>query len=383
MTHQAAIDYGIGFHVLATSTDDPAVTSGAAYTLGQHDSYRDLAAVAGYGQVVTFDHELVPSAHLHALEAAGHLLRPNAQALAFSQDKLHARRQLTSLGSLSVPMPRFAPVSTMADVTAFAAEHGWPVVLKARGGGYDGRGVHVVSEPGAASRLLAETTSAAEPTSAAGPTGAAGPTSAAEPTWVVEEHLELAGEFSILVARRPSGYLASYPPIGTCQADGMCRELVMPAQLPAVVADDATRLAESIVAGLDVTGICAVEFFWTTDGRLLLNELALRPHNSGHVTIEACATSQFHQHLRGVLDWPLGPTTLLSPAATVNLIGGAGQVDLGTRLRAALGVLGARVHLYAKASRPGRKIGHVTALGATTDEALETARAAAALLTEP
>lgn len=371
MTHQAAIDYGIGFHVLAASSDDPAVTSGAAYTLGRYDSHHDLATVAAYGQVVTFDHELVPSTHLHALEEAGHLLRPNAQALAFSQDKLHARRQLTSLGSLSVPMPRFAPVSTVADVTAFAAEHGWPVVLKARGGGYDGRGVHMVSEPGAASRLLAETTSAGEPTSAA------------EPTWVVEEHLELAGEFSILVARRPSGSLASYPPVGTCQADGMCRELVMPAQLPAGVADSATRLAESIVAELDVTGICAVEFFWTTAGRLLLNELALRPHNSGHATIEACTTSQFHQHLRGVLDWPLGPTTLLSPAATVNLIGGVDRVDIVTRLPAALGVPGARIHLYAKTSRPGRKIGHVTALGATTNEALETARAAAALLTEP
>ncbi|MHB8458370.1 MAG: ATP-grasp domain-containing protein, partial [Acidimicrobiales bacterium] len=154
-------------------------------------------------------------------------------------------------------------------------------------------------------------------------------------------------------------------------------------QLPPRVVSDAVRLAESIVAGLDATGLCAVEFFWTTDGRLLLNELALRPHNSGHATIEACATSQFHQHLRAVLDWPLGSTRLISPAATVNLIGGANGVDLSARLPAALSVPGAHVHLYAKTSRPGRKIGHVTALGATTEDALETARVAAALLTQP
>ncbi|MHB1790135.1 MAG: 5-(carboxyamino)imidazole ribonucleotide synthase [Acidimicrobiales bacterium] len=365
MTHQAAIDYGIAFHVLAATARDPAVTAGAAHTLGRYDCYRDLAAVAGYGQVLTFDHELVPLAHLYALEEADHLLRPNARALAFAQDKLHVRRQLAGFGHLSVPMPTFAPASTIADVTAFAAEHGWPVVLKARGGGYDGRGVHVLAAPGDASRLLP-----------------AAP-SASEAAWVLEEHLQLAAEFSILVARRPSGYLASYPPVGTRQEDGMCRELIMPAQLAAGVVSDAIRFAESIVAGLDATGICAVEFFWTTDGRLLLNELALRPHNSGHATIEACATSQFHQHLRAVLDWPLGPTTLVSPAATVNLIGGTDRVDLSARLPAALNVPGAHVHLYAKTTRPGRKIGHVTALGVSTDEALETARVAAGLLTQP
>lgn len=365
MTHQAAIDYGIALHVLAATARDPAVTSGAAHTLGRYDCYSDLAAAASHGQVVTFDHELVPPAHLHALEEADHLLRPNAGALEFAQDKLYVRRRLASLGHLSVPMPAFAPASTIADVTAFAAEHGWPVVLKARGGGYDGRGVHVLAGPGDARRLLLNTTSVFEP------------------VWVLEEHLELAAEFSILVARRPSGYLASYPPVGTRQEDGMCRELIMPVQLPAGVVSDAVALAESIVAGLDATGICAVEFFWTTDGRLLLNELALRPHNSGHVTIEACVTSQFHQHLRGVLDWPLGLTTLVSPAATVNLIGGTDRVDLSARLPVALGVPGAHVHLYAKTSRPGRKIGHVTALGVTTEDALETARVAAAVLTQP
>lgn len=157
----------------------------------------------------------------------------------------------------------------------------------------------------------------------------------------------------------------------------------MPAELPAGIVSDAVSLAEEIVTDVGAAGICAVEFFWTTDGRVLLNELALRPHNSGHVTIEACVTSQFHQHLRGVLDWPLGPTTLVSPAATVNLIGGIHEVDLADRLPVALGLPGAHLHLYGKTSRPGRKIGHVTVLAATTREALETARAAAEALTQP
>ncbi|MHB1235149.1 MAG: ATP-grasp domain-containing protein, partial [Microbacteriaceae bacterium] len=255
MTHQAAVDYGIALHVLATTADDPAVTAGAVHTLGYPDHYRDLAAVASHGQVVTFDHELVPGAHLRRLEEAGFQLRPHAGALAFAQDKLHARRSLTTLGDLSVPVPAFAPASSVAEVAAFAADHGWPVVLKARGGGYDGRGVHVLAARGDANLLLSDTPSASEP------------------AWVLEEHLELAAEFSILVARRPSGHIASYPPVGTRQEAGMCRELTMPARLPAGVASDATRLAESIVVGLDATGVCAVEFFWTTDGRLLLNEL--------------------------------------------------------------------------------------------------------------
>ena len=365
MTHQAGIDYGVRLHVLAATVDDPAVTAGAGYSLGAVDRLDDLAAAAGHGDVLTFDHELVPPAHLRVLEEAGHVLRPSARAAAFAQDKLFARRQLGNVGDLAVPMPAFAPAGSADDVGAFAAAHGWPVVLKARGGGYDGRGVHVLASPEDALRLLP---------------GTAG---TSEPEWVVEEHLEIAAELAILVARRPSGQLLSYPAVGTRQEDGMCRELVMPADVPSDVAGEATRLAESIVAGIGGTGICAVEFFWDTGGRLFLNELALRPHNSGHATIEACVTSQFHQHLRAVLDWPLGPTALVRPAATVNLVGGAEGIDYSTRLPEALRVPGAHVHLYAKTSRPGRKIGHVTALGASTEEALDTARAAAALLTEP
>ena len=156
----------------------------------------------------------------------------------------------------------------------------------------------------------------------------------------------------------------------------------MPASLPAPVIDKAVRMAKSIADGIDATGVLAVEMFLDTRGRLLVDEIALRPHNSGHVTIEACETSQFHQHLRAVLDWPLGATTLRSPAATVNLISGTDTCDPSVRLPRALAVTGAHIHLYGKAPRPGRKLGHVTALGASTEQALETAQTVAALLTE-
>lgn len=362
MTHQAAIDYDVELSVLASSADDPAVLSGATFTIGDVDVFADLAGAAAMGDVVTFDHELVPAHHIRLLEQGGHVVRPSGGALRFAQDKLYARRSVAAFDRPAVAVPAFAPASSAEDVAAFAERHGWPVVLKARGGGYDGRGVHVLAHPEDARRLL----------------GGGGGTEAA---WVVEEHLDLAAELAVLVARRPSGEMATYPPVGTLQVDGMCRELTMPARLPAAVADEAVRLAESVVERIDAHGVCAVELFVTADGRLLLNELALRPHNSGHATIEASVTSQFHQHLRAVLDWPLGPTTLYSPAATVNLVGGPGRMDLARRLPRALDVPGAHVHLYAKSPRPGRKIGHVTALADTLDDALDAARAAASLLT--
>lgn len=361
MTHQAAIDYGINLHVLATDPTDPAVTAGAAHSFGDPDNRADLAAAAAHGDVVTFDHELVGRHHLRALAYTGVIIRPNPDSLAFACDKLYLRQSLGRLGPLRVPAPAYAAVTDLDDVIAFADAHAWPVVLKRRSGGYDGRGVRIASDPLAAAEILASTDAHG---------------------WMVEEYLDIDAEFAILAARNPSGHIAVYPPIATTQTDGICRELTMPADLPADLVDTAVRYSTSILAGIDATGTCAVEYFYTTDGRLLLNELALRPHNSGHATIEACVTSQFHQHLRAILDWPLGSTDLVSPAATVNLIAGSDTGDLSARLPAALGIPDTHIHLYQKAARPGRKIGHVTALGATTGDALASARTAAHILIE-
>ena len=361
MTHQAAVDLDIELVVLAESADDSAVAGGACHRLGSASSLAAILAVAGGADVVTFDHELVPGAHVTELERLGYRLRPASPALSLAQDKLKARTVLAAAG---FPVPAFTSVSSPRDVAVFAEQHGWPIVVKSPSGGYDGRGVHVVESPDELEVLFGRRPHESQ-------------------VWLAEQFVDLAAELAILVARTVSGYVALYPAVQTVQEAGICRYLVMPASLPPAVVEQASQMAKSIADGIDATGMLAVEMFLDTRGRLLVNELALRPHNSGHATIEACETSQFHQHLRAVLDWPLGATTLRSPAATVNLIAGPDVVDLAARLPLALGVGGAHVHLYGKASRPGRKLGHVTALGASTAEALETAQAAAALLTRP
>jgi 5-(carboxyamino)imidazole ribonucleotide synthase len=359
MTHQAAVDLDVELHVLAQSDQDPAVLAGAAYRIGSHADLDDLMAGAGDGDVVTFDHELVPPDLLVRLEAGGHVLRPGPAALLFAQDKLIARRGLAAAG---YPVPAFAAAHGPDDVAVFAVEHGWPVMLKARSGGYDGRGVLIVA---GLEKLPADLDWG----------------SAEEPAWLVEEHLDLTAELAVVVARRPSGDSVSYPVVETTQVDGICVELVTPARVPPALADQAGTLALAIAEHIGAVGICAVELFVVPGERLVVNEVALRPHNSGHATIEANTTSQFHQHLRAVLDWPLGPTGLVAPAAAmVNLIGVGSQPEPVRNLPRALGTEGAHVHLYAKTSRPGRKIGHVTALAATTDAALDVARRSAAAL---
>jgi 5-(carboxyamino)imidazole ribonucleotide synthase len=381
MTHQAAVDLDVELTVLAQSATDPAVLAGAAYRIGSHTDASAVAGVAGLGEVVTFDHELVPPALLADLETAGIVLRPDRRALGFAQDKLAARADFRSAG---FAVPEFAPVRGAEDVADFAAEHGWPVVVKARSGGYDGRGVVIVGDPTGLPPELGPGAAADNArTDDPATDNPAGGGWAGEPQWLVEEHVDLVAELAVVVARRPSGASAVYPVIETTQVDGICRHLVTPAGSvgPDVIAD-AGRLAGAVTAHIGAVGICAVELFVAAGGRLLVNEVAVRPHNSGHASIEANTTSQFHQHLRAVLDWPLGPTDLVAPAAAmVNLIGTADCADPSRNLPAALLVDGVHVHLYGKESRPGRKIGHVTALADTTAVALDAAgRAVDALL---
>jgi len=355
MTHQAAIALGVELRVLAESRAAPAVAAGARLCAGGAADLEALRRLAEASDVVTFDHERIPCAHLEALVRGGHVVHPRPEAKALAQDKLRARRTLAGLG---FAVPAFARAATVAEVKGFAAEHGWPVVLKARHGGYDGRGVHVVADATEAALALA----------------------ACDGSAVVEEHVDIATEVAALVARRPSGDLAAYPVVLTVQRDGMCRELLAPAPVDAGVAQRAQALACDVARSTGATGLLAVELFLAHDGTLLVNELALRPHNSGHWTIEGAATSQFEQHLRAVLDWPLGATTPSAPAvATVNVVG-RGDADAAERLPDALAVAGAHVHLYGKAPRDGRKLGHVTALGDDAAGALAVAREAAARL---
>jgi 5-(carboxyamino)imidazole ribonucleotide synthase len=331
---------------------------------------------------VTFDHEHVPGGHLAELEkaateGAGPAVRPGSAALRYTQDKLAMRERLRALG---VPCPRYAPVSDLAGVTACAADWGWPVVLKAVTGGYDGRGVWVCGTPAEAAAVLAHPVAV-----------------------FAEEHVAFEAELAALVARSPYGQGAAYPVVQTVQRGGVCHEVLAPAPgLAPGLARDAERLALELAAELDVTGLLAVELFAAGHG-LLVNELAMRPHNSGHWTIEGARTSQFEQHLRAVLDLPLGDPRMAAPhVVTANVFGAGGSGPSGPGVSPGSGVLprvstaspdifsryrhvmaadpGVKVHLYGKQVRPGRKIGHVTVLGGDLAGLRDRAARAAAYL---
>jgi 5-(carboxyamino)imidazole ribonucleotide synthase len=335
MTHQAAIALGQSLRVLATSPDDAAAMVAADVVVGHHADLAALRAFAKGCDVVTFDHEHVPGPHIRELVRDGVTVLPGADALRYAQDKGAMRERLSALG---VPVPRWRRVVSPTDISAFAASVGWPVVVKAVTGGYDGRGVWVLgrSDPVPPTELI------------------------------VEEKVALRRELAAVVARSPFGQVAAYPVVETVQQDGICVEVLAPAPgLPEPLAVEAERLAISLARDLDVVGLLAVELFETDDG-LLVNELAMRPHNSAHWTIEGARTSQFEQHLRAVLDYPLGDTSPTAPAVVMtNVLGGApGGMSIDERLHHLFAAVpGAKVHLYGKQVRPGRKIGHVTVLG--------------------
>jgi 5-(carboxyamino)imidazole ribonucleotide synthase len=339
MTGQAAAALGVGFRVLAASATDSAAQVTAGTVVGDYRSLDDLRAFAAGCDVLTFDHEHVPGAHLAALERAGVPVRPAAAALYFTQDKLAMRQRLAGLG---INCPRFAAVGDLAEVKDFAAG-AWPVVLKAVSGGYDGRGVWVCASPAEAEQVLEHGIEV-----------------------IAEAYVAFERELAVLAARSPHGQGAVYPVVQTVQRDGICREVLAPAPgLAPALAARAQELALSIAAELGVTGLLAVEMFETSGG-LLVNELAMRPHNCGHWTIEGARTSQFEQHLRAVLDLPLGSPALAAPAAVmVNVLGSKDADDdvYDRYIHVMAADPAVKVHMYGKPARPGRKIGHVTVIG--------------------
>ena len=357
MTHQAAIGLGLSLRVLADGARDSAALVARGVELGEHTSLADLRAFAQGCEVVTFDHEHVPSDLIQALEDDGTTVLPGSGALRHAQDKLVLRERLAGL---RVPQPAFTPVATLRDVEGFARHVGWPLVLKAATGGYDGKGVWVVDGPGPAQEVLGSGI-----------------------RLLAEEHVPMVRELAAVVARSPGRQGGAWPVVETVQQDGICVEVVAPAPgLPEDRAVAAQELALRLADELDVVGVLAVELFETRSGGLLVNELAMRPHNSGHWTIEGARTSQFEQHLRAVLDYPLGTTTMTAPwVVMANVLGGVGEPDLDRRLHLLWGRDPAlKVHLYGKQVTPGRKIGHVTALGDDLEQTRARAREGAAHL---
>jgi phosphoribosylaminoimidazole carboxylase PurK protein len=370
MACEAASGLGLRTVVLAAHPDDAATEVASEVLVGLPTVEKDLRLLADRSDVVTFDHEHVDLSLLQLLAGEGVVVRPGAGTLALAVDKSRMRNRLQEAG---VPVPAHADLpqaqasgvdDVVTAVEEFAGQHGWPLVLKAARGGYDGKGVWPVGDRPEAEAVCRR---AAE----------------AGLELLVEEQVAIDTELAVLVARRPGGETVSWDPVETVQEDGICREVLVPGALSGELAAQAGALARRVAEIAGSTGVLAVELFWA-GGRLMVNEVAARPHNSGHWTIEGSTTSQFENHLRAVLDLPLGSTERTAPhAACVNVLGGADGRDPAQLLGAALTEEGAHVHLYGKAARPGRKLGHVTVLGADATETRNRAWRAARALGTP
>ncbi|MFI7670019.1 5-(carboxyamino)imidazole ribonucleotide synthase [Nocardia sp. NPDC049526] len=346
MTHQAAIALGQRLRVLAENPDDPAAQVSPEVVLGSHTDLTALRKAAVGSHALTFDHEHVPTEHLEALVAEGVNVQPPPRALVFAQDKLAMRTKLSELG---LPVPAFVPVTSAADAVRFGDEHDWRIVLKAVRGGYDGRGVWMPESASEAETIVSDQL-------------------AHGVQLLAEAKVDLKRELSAMVARSPFGQAATWPVVETVQRNGQCAVVIAPApDLSDELAAQAETLALNLAKELGVVGAMAVELFETDDGAILINELAMRPHNSGHWGMDGACTGQFEQHLRAVLDYPLGDTSPLAPVTVMANILGAAEaptMSMDERLHHLFARLPqAKVHLYGKGERPDRKIGHINVLG--------------------
>ncbi len=357
MTALAALNLGCEVAVLERNPLSPGARLAPRSVVGDWDDAETLARFAAGADVITLENEFVDAGVLRGLEAAGHHVFPTAASIALTQDKLIQKQTLAGAG---LAVADFRAVRSTTEVLAAARELGWPLVLKTRRNGYDGKGNHTLRE-------------AAD----------------VQPAWakldgdncgmLVEAFFHFSQELAVIVTRGRRGETATYPVVETIQRDHVCHVVHAPAAVSPALSDRAGELARRAVAAVGGIGSFGVEMFLSEPGELVINELAPRVHNSGHYSIEACESSQFENHVRAVLGWPLGSTKMTAPAAAMlNLLGAGHASGRPQGLEAALAVSGAHVHLYGKAGcTPGRKMGHVTALGATRMEAWATAERAA------
>ncbi len=351
-----AINLGLDLKVLAEAENSSAAM--ATTMVGDYTQFEVVAEFAKTVDVITFDHEHVPLDVLRRLEEAGVSVQPPSRALAFAQNKLEMRARLSALG---LPMPIWAAISSATELQEFLNDNGGVCILKTPIGGYDGKGVRVIKSVEDAADWL-------EPAMLGSVGG----------RLLAEEKVNFVRELAQLSARRPSGEFQTWPLVQTVQANGVCSEVLSPAPgSDQATLDKAAEIARGVAEGLGVTGVLAVELFETPNGRLLINELAMRPHNSGHFSIEGSTTSQFEQHLRAVLDLPLGSTSPVAPhSVMVNLLGVDDSHDFVSSYEQVLAQHpSAKVHTYGKAPRAGRKMGHVTVVGQDSADVLAEARA--------
>jgi 5-(carboxyamino)imidazole ribonucleotide synthase len=347
MMHAASIGLGVRVRLLAEGPDVSAATVVRDVTVGDYTDPGTVMEFARGCDVVTFDHEHVPPAILVEMEQAGLAVRPGSEALLHAQDKAVMRDRLSALG---VPCPTYAVVPDAAALVAFGDEQGWPVIAKTSRGGYDGKGVWKIDSPAGADLPFTGL-----------PPGV---------QVVAEEYVAFSRELSALAVRSPSGQAVTYPVSESVQRDGICVETVTPAPgLTDAQAAAAQQLALSIAHELGVVGVLAVELMQRADGSVVVNELAMRPHNTGHWTIDGSHTSQFENHLRAVLDLPLGdPATRAPWTVMTNVLGGTLEDLPSALLHCFARDRRLRVQLYGKQVKPGRKVGHVTTYGSDLGE---------------
>jgi 5-(carboxyamino)imidazole ribonucleotide synthase len=366
MTAEAARDLGVPIVILERGLGSPAgQIVGPANEID--GDWRDPSARDGLARrvdLITLENEFVDADALDWFVDRGVPVYPGPATLRVIQDKL---RQKETLAAAGLPVPAFRPVRAEPDLHWAGRDLGWPLLLKARRLGYDGHGNVTVETPSGARSAIA---------------ALAGPNAPEPLDLYAEAFVPFRGELAVMVTRGRDGSLAVYPVVETFQQNHICHEVVVPARVPANVQDRAREIAVAAVEAVDAVGVMGVELFWLDDGAVLVNELAPRPHNSGHYTIEACRTSQFANHLRAVLGLPLGPVERVAPAAAmINLLGTRAAPASPVGVEAAKAVENTFLHLYGKRDvRPGRKMGHVTALGDTPEEALVRAGRAAGLI---
>jgi 5-(carboxyamino)imidazole ribonucleotide synthase len=360
MTAASALQLGCNVVLLERDAQSPAATLATHSLVGDWRSVEELRKLAALSDVVTLENEFLDANLLAQLEVEGAVVRPGSRALGLVQDKLIQKQTVAAAG---VRVPKFRAVGSMAELAQAGSDLGWPLVLKARRNGYDGKGNATLRSAGDIEGAWSRLNGGSNPL-------------------FVEEFCPFVAELAVIMVRGISGEEAAYPLVRSVQRDHICHEVHAPAPVPPEVRERALTLARKAVAAVEGVGSYGVEMFLLEDGGVVMNELAPRVHNTGHYTIEASLCSQFENHVRAVLGWPLGSTQMVAPAAAmINLLGQGSGPGVPHGLSEALRVPGAHVHVYGKGqSGAGRKMGHVTALGGSLEDALERARRAAGVI---
>ena len=347
MMIEAASPLNINIRLLAASPEDSAVFISKNVDLGSPNNERDVRNFAQHCDVITFDHELVNLDIIRILEKEGKLVNPSSETLNYAQDKLYQRTLFTKDG---LPVPAFNEVTTLEDISNFGESFGWPLVLKAQTDGYDGRGVWIINSFSEAKSFFATANEKSI-------------------KLMAEQFIPIEKELAGLIARKANGEFVLYPIVETIQSEGICVQVIAPADINENIRAEAESLTKLVAEKVAVVGIMALELF-LSDNKLLINEIATRPHNSGHFSIEGTSTSQFENHLRAVIDWPLGPTELIHPFAVMSNIIAKGKANPKDKIGFSLSSVSShtKLHMYDKNPRSGRKIGHVTSTGSNLSE---------------